>query len=379
MKELNRKIRYDFISKAMMILFSTLLTLVLFELALSSLDYGQLPDDDTGGRILLQDDVLGWRYKPKDQVRFRRERDHINTTITTDAYGLRKTGNAISWDMPSGYHKLLIVGDSTTAGFEVEDQETYSAILEKLFYEADHPIRVYNAGVRGYGTDQSFLHLKRLLPIIKPNLVIYMFTGNDLADNLRIKNENHTASKPVFVPIEDGLELLNFPAKGGTKGEYAYVVPTNKGHKIVKGTVPWYSLRAWLHKHSFTYRESKKALLRFRKGGARQSEFQADLNRVDKGNLHKFQLAVFSSLLEQMKKEADKLILAGSFPDDEIPLVAEIFGLSVINLREPLTLGGKIRFEFDRHWNPSGHSLVARTLFDKLQWWLDIISTQSIR
>ncbi len=132
------------------------------------------------------DEKLGWSSIPYSEGYFSNPRQGLNAYIKHNESGIRVNDNPFE----SRGKSILVVGDSVTAGFEVDNNETYSAILEKLFFENGCNYRVYDAGVSGYWTDQSLWNLERLLSIVQPDYVIYMFTINDFVDNRRIKRAN---------------------------------------------------------------------------------------------------------------------------------------------------------------------------------------------
>ena len=64
-------------------------------------------------------------------------------------------------DFLKGTLVAMVLGDSAVAAFEVAYAETFVAQLErKLTHKLGLPVRVINAGVRGYGTDQDYLYYR---------------------------------------------------------------------------------------------------------------------------------------------------------------------------------------------------------------------------
>jgi hypothetical protein len=123
-----------------------------------------------------------------------------NFTYTILEDGIRSNG---SGEVPDPPEAILAVGDSTTFGDEVSDQETWPAQLEKLSGR-----RVINGGVFAYGIDQAFLRLKGLLRRDRPSTVIFSFTPDDIA---RCQMSERSRAKPYF-DLKDGqLKLENVP------------------------------------------------------------------------------------------------------------------------------------------------------------------------
>jgi len=77
---------------------------------------------------------------------------------TTNSLGLR--GKEITLEKPSGYKRILVLGDSFTFGLYVSDEETYPAVLEKLLTGQGHKVEVINAGYAdGFETDDIYCWL----------------------------------------------------------------------------------------------------------------------------------------------------------------------------------------------------------------------------
>ena len=104
--------------------------------------------------------------------------------VRTDAHGLRRGG-------PEGAPRLLVVGDSTSFGAEVEDHQTLPA---RLGTALGWPVA--NAGVRGYSTVQAARQLSRQLGRLHSvEAVLYVLTTNDLVENFRLL---HPAPAPLL-------------------------------------------------------------------------------------------------------------------------------------------------------------------------------------
>jgi hypothetical protein len=99
------------------------------------------------------------------------------------------------------------------AGFEVAYEDTYAAIMgERLSRKLGRPVQVINAGVRGYGTDQSLLFFREHGKALAPDLVVYALSVNDPADNITLHRMRRPFGKPAFRPTDDGgLELVGHP------------------------------------------------------------------------------------------------------------------------------------------------------------------------
>lgn len=81
-------------------------------------------------------------------------------------------------------YRILCLGDSTTFGQGVSEEETIPALLQADLADAGHAagrtVRAVNAGLRGYATIHELALLKELGPAIRPDLVVLLWYTNDL-------------------------------------------------------------------------------------------------------------------------------------------------------------------------------------------------------
>ncbi len=122
--------------------------------------------------------------------------------VTYDLHGFRLTpapAGTVLAEPP-----VLVVGDSYAHGDEVSDVETWASLLQPLIGR-----RTINAGVSGYGLDQTVLRAEKLAPEVRPAALVLVF----IADDLRRSEMKRVwgAEKPYFEPAGDGLALRNVP------------------------------------------------------------------------------------------------------------------------------------------------------------------------
>jgi lysophospholipase L1-like esterase len=109
------------------------------------------------------DPLLGWRHRA----------NLPGPSLVTGEYGTRMNSAEIK---PLTSNAILAVGDSFTAGSEVDEHQTYSAQLETI---TGWP--VINGGVGGYGTDQMILAAERFIPLLHPAMVVVGILDNDIS------------------------------------------------------------------------------------------------------------------------------------------------------------------------------------------------------
>lgn len=160
---------------------SVLFTLILIEIGLR-LFYPQFGNCQIGA----EDEELGARLVSDYTGSCIGMGHETVTTVQLGPQGFRNP--LVEMPKPSDTYRILMLGDSTTFGFGVDQYETVPALLESAFDQNKFHASTYeviNAGVPGYGTAQEWLLYKRWVHQLDPDLVILMFlVTNDIEDNM---------------------------------------------------------------------------------------------------------------------------------------------------------------------------------------------------
>jgi lysophospholipase L1-like esterase len=132
--------------------------------------------------------------------------DRIAFNRSHNSKGLR-SGREIGYQKPAGVKRVLLLGDSFTWGFGVEDHEVLTHLLQE---KVGRDFEIINGSVVGYGTDQQFLWLEREGLRYRPDLVVLAFySGNDYEEISHSLSYGYP--KPVFDLDDKGLLLGNVP------------------------------------------------------------------------------------------------------------------------------------------------------------------------
>lgn len=158
-------------------------------------------------------DELGWVHQPGATGTYVGPRPYpveYETEIRINSLGLR--GPEIEAKAP-GEYRVLVLGDSVAAGFEVPYRETLVAQLERHLHRGlDVPVRVINAAVRGYGTDQELLYYTKQGRKLQADLVLLIYSGNDLNDNITLHRMRRPFGKSGFALLDaEQLEPVGQP------------------------------------------------------------------------------------------------------------------------------------------------------------------------
>lgn len=140
------------------------------------------------------DRKLGWIPRPGTSG----SKNVWGTQVTILDDGIRSNGAGSATADSS--RLILAVGDSFTFGDEVSDADTWPAQLEELT-----GIRTLNAGVFGYGLDQSAIRMTQLVMHYRPSAVVLSF----IIDDCRRCNlvERTGVAKPYFELVQNRLVL----------------------------------------------------------------------------------------------------------------------------------------------------------------------------
>jgi len=126
-----------------------------------------------GSSAFVQTDIdLGWSMIPNSRGETR------GKPVIVNSLGLRTP--EIGSKQP-GEYRILSLGESSTFGMGVANDETYSAQLQKMLDERvqSRPVTVINAGLSAYSSYQSLTYLKLRGLELKPDLILFYHEVND--------------------------------------------------------------------------------------------------------------------------------------------------------------------------------------------------------
>ncbi|MEO8602559.1 MAG: SGNH/GDSL hydrolase family protein [bacterium] len=133
-------------------------------------------------RLLVPDRHLIQRMRPLVELDYPRtlqlDGRPQRYTVRTNPQGFR--GSPFDTAKAPGVFRIVCLGDSSTFGFNVEESDSYPAVLQRLLDES-HPGRfeVINLGVPGYSGRQGLELLRRQALALSPDLVTFGFGTND--------------------------------------------------------------------------------------------------------------------------------------------------------------------------------------------------------
>lgn len=145
--------------------------------------------------LLQYHPLRGWALKPNLSI----PRAVRQYAVTTNGAGLRGARDYVPGPLERGV-RIAVMGDSFTFGEGVDDNETYSFLLEQSLPQ----VEVLNCGVPGYGHDQMLLYLQEILEQYRPHIVLIGFVSCDIGRNLLSFRDY---AKPRFLLRNATLQL----------------------------------------------------------------------------------------------------------------------------------------------------------------------------
>jgi len=304
---------------------------------------------------LIYDDTLGWVPQP-NTTKIHKESD-FEVLYTINSKGYR--GKEYPLEKKEGVFRIVIIGDSMSFGYGVNDEETYAALIDKSIPN----VEVINLSVSGYGTDQELLRLQKQGFDFKPDLVILQITDNDFIDIMR--PFRYERAKPYFIIENENLVLKNVPVKNDNEYAKAYfseVLP-----------LPF---REWLSWNSYAYVFINQKYLRLAESlHSRAKSKEAGYNLIKKPvqEYDPEAIKLFSAIVQKISKELNARGIQGiAFHCDKVLSetgVINNISLPLIDLYPAFTEKAKeVKLTLpDGHWNAEGHRFIVNQLIEVLR------------
>jgi lysophospholipase L1-like esterase len=106
-----------------------------------------------------------------------------------------------------GRFRIMIVGDSFTYGYGVREEETYPMQIESALNE-NFNVEVLNLGVIGYQSEDVLKIVRKYVPLLQPDLIIYGVCINDFLPHGTGTYRNNMAYQFPFTKV-----IKNFLSK----------------------------------------------------------------------------------------------------------------------------------------------------------------------
>jgi lysophospholipase L1-like esterase len=100
-----------------------------------------------------------------------------------------------------GVYRVMVVGDSLTYGYGIEQSATFVELLNSQMGR-DFKIEFLNLGVSGYQSEDVLKTIKKFLPTLNPDLVVYAICLNDFLPS-GIGEYHYSYAVPIPKAIKD--------------------------------------------------------------------------------------------------------------------------------------------------------------------------------
>lgn len=101
---------------------------------------------------------------------------------------------------------ILFLGDSLTAGYGVEKDQAYPALVEKKLNKK-YKVKVLNGGVSGSTTASGLSRLRWFLKA-KPDIVVLILGANDGLRGIKLKESKKNLEKIILKAKEENLKII---------------------------------------------------------------------------------------------------------------------------------------------------------------------------
>jgi HEAT repeat protein/lysophospholipase L1-like esterase len=124
-----------------------------------------------------------WDWEEKWQGDFYRIRAEVSGWPLWEEFnadGLRDRTHAE--EKPEGMRRVVFLGDSVTAGAEVQPDEAYPQVLQRRLEAEGRPVEVFNVALWGWSTRQERIAYARLARKYRPDDVVLAVCLNDIPE-----------------------------------------------------------------------------------------------------------------------------------------------------------------------------------------------------
>ena len=317
----------------------------------------------------------GWAHLPGATERF--VRLGFSQDIRINSMGLRERD--IPFARTPGVQRVLVIGDSGVASFEVEREQVFTRVAERELARRGLRVEFLNAGCRGYGTDQTLLFLRDEGMRYAPDLVLYRYSPNDSEDIRTVHKSFRRYGKSWFDMRPGGeLLLLGVPVP---RFPYTQALYVDERGELVEREVPAGArARLWLRDHVAARSALAAGLLHVAAtlpGGAerlRHAGSTGDLTAIDPhpdrdSRTYRLLVALVAEMQRVAQAGGARFLLIGPgrawtteiMSDLELPDPRDWE-----RFRERVPEGVRTTAPFDPHLNAVGHEIYGTVLAEAL-------------
>jgi len=286
-------------------------------------------------------------FAPIPDADFVYRRQEFSIPVRFNHFGMRDRSRVLQ--KAPGTLRVALLGDSFVEALQVPDDSTLARLLERELGAClpGQAVEVLNFGVSGFGPVASAAHYRGLASRFVPDLVLYLFVGNDVMDLV-------TGPDARLYRVEDGKMVLQ---------------------KVELGRIRALRVRAvdWIKVRSHAYRFLRWRWMVWRDRGV----MAAARARADSAATSELLLAEEDwqragqafTLLQSLVDDAgaELLVVAASTygpeMDRRLATLCASRDIALHDLMPALRADpGPVHFRIDGHWRARGHWVASRSL-----------------
>jgi len=278
-------------------------------------------------------------------------RPHYEARLTTSEYVMSMKHNSLGFRDSEHLKKrseeitrVVIIGDSFTYGWGVDQDQTYSALLQPLLDAAgERQHEIFNMGIPDTGTVEA-QQIAQIAMAFDPQIIVlamlledrWAVNGNDLVDNAR-KARGEQASTAGRQPSA-GVPTSIHNLLAGNSALYAYIM-TRGGNAMRRQTIGM---------------REKKNRQELDASWELTTGLLAELNDQAKAANVTFAVMRCPFYFDAQRGEPDRISrwLAELGHDFEIPALDLLPGMQQLDT-------GSLYYQRDGHWTPAGNEAAA--------------------
>ncbi|MFH2005408.1 MAG: SGNH/GDSL hydrolase family protein [bacterium] len=141
---------------------------------------------------------------------------------------------------PDGRARVLVIGDSFSEGAGVRVEHTYARRLEELLRGVRAGVAVDNCGRRGRDLPGLREALRRLLPVARPQVVVYAFMLNDFQQDASYRRRQRFLNDLVLDRQHMGHPTWKLPRWLRFSRLATILAERWRSRQVTRATVRWY-------------------------------------------------------------------------------------------------------------------------------------------
>lgn len=295
--------------------------------------------------------------------------------LSFNNHGFR--GPDIKKNPPVGVKRILVLGDSYTAGLDYPDDEIFTAQWEAMLNASGkEKYQVINASCPAWGTDQQYAYWATQGRKLQPDAVVVMFSPNDLRETWNhrlVRSNSETGETERYKAALNWKEQLGWKLAARSSlfqyyqfevleknyGDFLRVFQFYPVHYGQEDSTDWD--RPLFLRQPFAEVDSSYQLIE-----SLLSQIKSDCQEYG-GSLHLVKLPIE---LEIDSTYADSSLYDRSIIEHRLEQVADQIQIPYYNFNEQLREHARpedIFMDWEFHYDKDGHDWVAEQLFEYLK------------